>query len=234
MLGDFHFSLKTPLSALLLSVAIIPSSSIASGSEIYKHTDEQGRVTYSDQKQDNNQNPVELPELGDDSQYLQIKAPAKDLQTCERRGGIDCNVRIKEDGVQCIDGSISLSQSYAEHCLEAKIEDTLFVEFATEPQLKPHDRVYHRLQARDRRTVTGLLLEVRNISPVEATIESVVLKLPFLAPRNTPFQGAKRIAPYGLEQFYLSAKDFPKGTTPRHLAEAKVVLDCSNCASALK
>ena len=159
---------------------------------------------------------------------------SEQLLTCSQRGGVDCLAGAvpDTDGVFCFDGSKALAHSFNEICTQASLKEKLYIEFNSTPERKPHNKVYKRHRAIDKRAPSALSVEIRNISGVLAKVDAVYLKLPFLSPRRTLMKGPETIPPYGLAIYTLDFDQLPTGSTPRHLSECKVQIKCQNCRQA--
>ena len=246
--------------SLLAAYPLQSTLAEGSGSLIFKSVNSQGTTEYSNSYSSNSQSPAALPKITksprvlgsttpessetlknsirskieNGSQPLKLAKDAQEVFTCSQRGGVDCSAGAapNSDGVYCFDGTLALAHSFREICTEASLKEELYVEFSSVPKRKPHDKVYRKLRAVDKRQPSRLSVEIRNMSGVEAKVEAVYLKLPFLSPRRTKMIGPATIPAYGLEIFSIDFNKLPKGSTPRHLAETKVQIKCSNCKQA--
>lgn len=148
-----------------------------SPAEIYKWTDESGRVRYSDKPPSEGASPAVLP--GITRAPMKVKALPK---TCANHGGISCDAGADRDGsVICRDGYKDADNRFNFSCHEAKLE---VIEF------KDMDGTYS--------------VAVRNLMSVEALNTRVeCLSGPG---KRKKLEGPLSIAPYQVEKYTLHAE----------------------------
>jgi hypothetical protein len=209
---------------IILSVGFAILSMLISGplalgqEQIYKWTDSQGQVHYSNTPV-KNAAPASLPKIKKENLEKKIENIKLNIpKNCQSRGGIDCARGADTDGsVFCIDGFADSRLPFRFYCVEA--------------QLVAQTRVSEVDRDTKEMTVT-----LRNNSPVEAKNVSVYFRYRegdkvMGKKQKLELSGKSSIPPYGLEDYSCTFPANSRLITTKAIDRGKPVLRCDNCSS---
>ena len=168
------------ISAICLCVIMLMHESALP--EVYKWTDDKGRIRYSSEPPAGASTPARLPEIT----RAPVKMPEKTGSTCTLHGGINCAAGPDNDGsVVCFDGFRDAVSRFNFSCREARLQIA---------------------EIREKEGGGECTVFVRNQSGVDAM--SPVLFHSRSRRETREFRGPERIAAYGVEEIVIPLKPF--------------------------
>ncbi len=186
--------------SLFASIFLLFISS-AFAENIYKWVDSSGSVLYSSQKPSPDAKPANLPEIT----RGEFKSALKKGFTCEKHGGVDCQIGADKDGsVVCVDGFKDAAARFTFSCSSPKLIVSDISELGSNGEFK---------------------VFVRNSRSVLAKAPRVEFHLP--EDKVIALKGPAEIEPYGMGEFlYPAQPDVKLESKPK---EVQFVVDCANC-----
>jgi hypothetical protein len=191
-------------------------SNILLADDVFKWTDADGKVHYSNSSKDNQGTKAELPQI-EKSDFNDRLDELNSIsnQTCVKRGGISCEAGKDEDGsVICLDGYRNSSEEFNSLCTEVRLQATIKL---------PENR------SRKMLTTMPLTVTVRNNSAIEAqdvSVEVSLLKALNLSMRERlTLEGSKIIPAFGIMEYTFTGRIFDE----RILRKGNVSAGCKNC-----
>jgi len=189
------------MNRILLYCLIFLIHPAIAGAEVYTWVDEKGITHFTSEKPTKNAKPADLREIMKGEVKL-----GEGGESCERRGGINCQAGPAEDGsVICYDGFEGASARYLFHC--------------SSPRL----RVSNISDVDDFGRFTVM---VRNTNSVEAQEPKLIFKLD----SRTEFEleGPDLIEPFGIGEFQFAPPLKP--ADPIEVTKSQIVVRCKNCS----
>lgn len=101
--------MRSPLTLWLLLLAVVVAPVAAQ--EIYRVVDEEGNVTYTDQKPDDDTEPLDLPELNVMEEDEAIESAIDEDQSSKEESSLDFRIRSPEEGETVTAGQDGLEVS---------------------------------------------------------------------------------------------------------------------------
>ncbi len=160
---------------VVLTAAAFFFHSVSQGQEIFKSTDDQGKVTYSSRPSTAGSTPAKLPRIAKVPMKLEKNLPS----TCTMHGGINCAAGADADGsVICFDGHKDAVSRYNFSCRQARVEIA---------------------DVKEKTRNVEYVVYVRNSTGIQADSPLLI----YMLPRNErrEIKGPAAIAPYGVEEF---------------------------------
>lgn len=193
--------MRTLTPCLYLIIAVLWFAQSVLAERVYKWTDENGAVHYSNKAGSPEAKVAKLPEItrGD------YKVVPPKIPTCQNHGGIDCEAGPDSDGsVICQDGFTEALTRFAFNCKSPKLG------IADVTDINPEG---------------GFSVFVRNTKSVAALNPALFLKLE--SGPEIKLAGPEQIEPYGIGEFLFTPKDDQVVTTKPTIANLQ--LTCANC-----
>ena len=215
------------------SFLTLQESAAADDAKIYRWKDASGQTHYSTTPQHNGQSEADLPDIRREDLSGKIKFLKQITpQSCAKSGGIDCSLGPDSgDGsVICLDGSKDSEEKFEEFCTKSSLESGFYLEYANEPLMRKHSEVFPRRGFSDTRTPTALVLEIRNLSGVDADDVEVYFRIPYVHPSRFPAEGPKEIQAFGVGSYRVPVAELPERVKLQHLSETVARISCSNCS----
>ena len=185
---------------LLCILILLPQGLFADS--VYKWEDKAGVAHYSSRPGDAAAKPATLPEIT----RADVKISINPLQTCDKHGGINCQLGADSDGSAiCYDGFKGAVTRYSFNC--------------SSPKLRISD-------VSERDASGGFTVYVRNLASVAAAHAALIYKHGLDA-RQVKLDGPIEIAPFGLGEYKYSPAPIDQGQPKPTLAELEI--DCANC-----
>ncbi len=209
-------------------------SGAASSEPIYKWTDAQGKIHYSTEPRTAKDKPAKLPNLTKidlDKQIERIKEQTP--RNCSSHGGEDCSAGADADGsVICADGYKDAILPFRFHCMQVRLEASLSVMLEGEEM----PSTLQQALLDKTKTVTGILLSLRNLSGVEAIEVMPAIRLSRkYSGENTARRfigkGKRTISAYGVESYLIPLKTPDMPARNSMLRALMPAVSCTNCSS---
>jgi|AACY02.16.fsa_nt_gi hypothetical protein len=215
--------------ALLLGLLLSALPVSLQAENIYKWTDEEGRVRFSTTKPSASATPADLPTISRQDLDKRIEnLRSKADSSCVRHGGIDCTAGPDTDGsVICANGFKGAILPYRFRCLEVRLEVTQLTILDEEQQIRSEFSIDQKAEEPSQITAaTGNLhLALRNVSDVTATAVQVRFGE---QGQGGKFEGPQEIEPYAIADYILPLSPQLKGKTLSYL------IRCRNCRETLR
>lgn len=184
--------------------------------DVYKWTDEQGKVHFSNEQKKVDAQKAELPQIEKENFEEKIN-DLKTLtnQTCLNRGGINCEAGKDSDGsVLCMDGFKDSAEIYDELCTEVK----LTYEIVLPPKNKHKKLSFYPIK-----------VQARNTTGINARDVSIKISLLYHLAEDRRYlltlEGPNEISPFGIAEYTYIGKNIDE----RILRKAHVQIQCKNC-----
>lgn len=200
---------KTFLAVLILALlAVFHPAAMAE--DIYKWTDSDGNIHYSNKSEKNkNAEVASLPEISKG----EVKLPQNLLDSCSNHAGVNCQAGADSDGsVICNDGFTDSAQRFAFLCSTAKLEVSSISKVDNGG---------------------GFVVNVRNSKSVAAENPSVTYK--FDSHNEFKLNGPDKIQPFEVAEFIfdpdsnLSEKNRLSDAGKVKPSKSNLHLSCTNC-----
>lgn len=219
----------TKSSFFLLTVVAALSVELlhAAAEDVYKWTDNQGKITYSSKPPSAASTPAQLPLIGREDIDEKIDKIKEDtVPNCEMHGGVDCSQGADNDGsVICLDGQRSALLPFRFACLESRLSVSYRVRvLGPENKELPLKQAKKELAASAR--VRSIYASVRNSSSVKAFGIRVELKRP-TDPKIYLFEGPREVEGFGLADYSIS---LPEAVSKYQLERFQLRVRCTNCS----
>jgi len=199
---------------VFISLVILVLNNNSYADEIYKWTDQNGRVHFSDKPFVKGQKKAKLPRVEKVNIEQRIKKLKKySDKSCVNHGGIDCSQGVDEaDGsVICLDGYNKTLIKFQERCTNAKL--TVKTELV------------------EKSGTTKIDVILRNESAIKAKNIRVKYKLEEFREIEFDLEGAKEIEPYGLENYSFFSRKKLDIKYPTRKIKGKAIVKCDNCSN---
>lgn len=181
--------------------------------KIYKWTDKQGKVHFSNSQTMLEQKEAELPVIQKENIESKINRLKQNTPaSCENHGGLDCasGKDFSDGSVICIDSFRDSIQPFDFYCTEAKLSENTKVSEINE--------------------IATIEVSLRNESAIKARNIKVKYKLEEFRKIEVELTGPNDIEPFGLETYSFISKDKLDKRYPDRAIMGRSIVSCDNCA----
>lgn len=225
-------TLNFALLCLLFSF-LLTEEKFSQAQNVYRWTDEAGRVHYSSTPNANESQPAALPDLkreNIDERIRDLRQSVK--ETCNNHGGINCQAGADSDGsVICYDGYRESLSRFNFECLEARLLGVFYFSLDNEQRKEIKANVSLSVEELRKNKIEprGLLLSIRNISGV--TAKDVNVQFSLGKKHIYTATGPSEIPAFQNAEYSLSFSNLLPAPTLADLAKSRYKLVCANCGT---
>ncbi|MCC6932791.1 MAG: DUF4124 domain-containing protein [Deltaproteobacteria bacterium] len=217
------------LCLFFLSGTLLAQEQHKTASPIYQHTDEKGRVVYSNKPASDFEENIALPEITKENLDERIEDIKKATPlNCENHGGVSCSLGEDQDGsVICLDGFREAEEKFIVLCTNAKLKIvSLYLKNEEGKVIELDERANFVQQVKTTNTV-ALLVSIYNATGVEA--RDVEVKIRERRIEYLQASGLMNIKSYEVQDYLFPVSGLLKIAKLKNITRGMIHLSCRNC-----